>query len=150
VTQLDRISLLPERLYYYRQHRCATTHRKDRSLADLILVYDEVEDFLVESGLYDQYHDLFLQRQLQAFCGVYDNVQPAQRSEVMKMIGDRLGDDEWRYVDGTSQLPRRVLDFYAAMRGSNVAKIRRALRMSARDLYRSLGSPFASLRVQRS
>jgi glycosyltransferase involved in cell wall biosynthesis len=149
VTQLDRIALLPERLSYYRQHSGATTHRKDRSLMDLIIVYDRVKTFLVESGLYRQYRDVFLHHQLRAFSGVYDNIEPARQSEVMAMIHARLGKDEWQYLEGATQLPRRVLDFYAGLRGSVPAKIRRALRLSARDLYRSLGSPLASLRMQR-
>lgn len=149
ITQLVRIALLPERLSYYRQHRNATTHRKDRSLADLIVVYDHVKTDLVESGLYDQYRNLFLQHQLRAFCGAYDNIECSQKCEVMKMILARLGDEEWAYINGANRLPRRVRDFYAALRGAIPAKIRRALRLSARDLYRALGSPCASLRIQR-
>jgi len=149
VTQLDRIALLPECLSYYRQRSGATTHRKDRSLMDLILVYDRVRAFLMESDLYGQYRDLFLHHQLQAFSGVYDNIEPAHQSEVMAMMRARLGDDEWQYLDGANQLPPRVLDFYAELRGSVPAKIRRALRLSARSLYRSVGSPLAFLRMQR-
>jgi glycosyltransferase involved in cell wall biosynthesis len=149
VTQLDRIALLPERLSYYRQHPGATTHRKGRSLMDLILVYDHVKTFLLKSGLYRQYLDVFLHHQLRAFSGVYDNIEPAWQPEVMAMIRARMGEDEWQYLDGAHQLPRRVRDFYAEQRGSVPATLRRALRHSARDLYRSLGSPLAFLRTQR-
>lgn len=138
ITQLDKIAIIPERLAFYRQHALATTHRTDRSNFDMIRVYDIVEDFLIENELFDQYRDVFRFLQTSMFCNLHDNTTTSRQSEVMAIILERLDVDTLRYTKGKNELPRRVLDFYAALRGSKSAKIRRLVRRHARDGYRVL------------
>lgn len=138
VTQLDRIALLPERLSYYRQQPAATTHRSGWKRADLVTVMDLVKSFLDSSGLYPTYRNLFLQKQLESLCGVYDVVDPTLQAQAMQLIRERLGDDQWQYVNDNKPLRWQARDFYRSLNGSLFAKGRRALWLSARRCYRAL------------
>ena len=140
ITQLDKIAIIPERLAFYRQHASATTHRTDKSNFDMIRVYDIVKDFLIENDLFDQYRDVFRFLQTNVFCNVHDNTPKSSQAAAMSMILERLDDDALRYTEGKNDLSRRVLDFYAALGGSKVAKIRRHVRRHTRDVYRALRS----------
>lgn len=138
VTQLDKIAILPERLSYYRQQPSATTHQAGWKRADLAIVMDLVRDYLDESGLYETYRDHFLRKQLEFLCGIRDVVRPDLKPKAMSLIHVRLGDDQWQYLLDNKPLRWQVRDFYMAMRGSLVAKVRRACWLSARGCYRAM------------
>ncbi len=121
----------------------ATEHRANDTV-QLCLEYngeqvnDIVKDFLIENELFDQYRDVFRFLQTNTFCNVHDNTPKSSQAAAMSMILERLDDDALRYTEGKNDLSRRVLDFYAALRGSKVAKIRRHARRHARGVYRAL------------
>ncbi|MDA3834980.1 MAG: glycosyltransferase [Spirochaetales bacterium] len=138
VTQIDRIAILPERLSYYRQQPAATTHSNGWKRADLVTVMDLVKEYLVSSGHYPTYRDLFLRKQLESFYGVYDVVDPTLQAQVMRLIQERLGTDQWQYVTDGKALRWQVRDFYQALHGSLFARARRALWLAARQSYRAV------------
>lgn len=138
VTQVDKIAILPERLYYYRQQPSATTHSTGWKLADLATVMDLVKEFLDESGLYETYKDIFLGNQLELLCGFQDKVDRALKPKALQWVQARLGDEQWQYILGIKPLRWQTRDFYMAMRGSFVAKVRRAGWLFARSCYRAI------------
>jgi glycosyltransferase involved in cell wall biosynthesis len=140
VTQLDKISILPERLSYYRQQPSATTHQTGRKVADIVIVMDLVKGYLTENKLYATYKDAFLWHQLEILSGMADRVGPAMKPIVMKMIQERLGDDHWQYIMERKPLRWQTRDFYLAMRGILFSQIRRAIWLSARRYYRKVNS----------
>ncbi len=138
VTQLDRITLLPERLSYYRQQPEATTHKTGWKRADLAVVMDMVGQYLHESGLYGTYRDLFLRQQLEMLCGIYDVVDPSLKTKASSLIDDRIGKDQMQYILSGKPLRWQARDFYLARQGSYFAGLRRSLWLISRCLYRSL------------
>ncbi|MCP4265135.1 MAG: glycosyltransferase family 2 protein [Candidatus Brocadiaceae bacterium] len=140
VTQLDNIAILPKRLSFYRQQELATTHRTDWKLADLAIVMDLVRDYLLDNNMYDTYKDEFLQQQLGRLCGMTDSMDRHLKQQAMQMVYDRLGDDQWQYINDNKQLRWQTRDFYLAIRGSLIAKARRIIWLLSRSCYRFLKS----------
>jgi len=138
ITSLENINLLPERLYFYRQHPEATTHRTDNRLFDLATVMDITEEYLIENNLYEQYKDEFLRQQLGLLAGMYDKVDSSLKPKALKIIIERLENNQWDYILNKKSLRWQTRDFYLAINGSVVAKIKRALWLSIRYIYRSL------------
>ncbi|MBP7051978.1 MAG: glycosyltransferase [Phycisphaerae bacterium] len=138
LTLADGLALLPERLYYYRVNAAATTCRTDWKRADAIAIYDMIKDMLVQKDLYRDYRDVFLLRRLGHFRSLYDAMEEPFKRQVLAMIRDRLGDDEWFYICGENKLRWQDRDFYMALRGSVGAKVRRAVWLSTRACYRRL------------
>jgi glycosyltransferase involved in cell wall biosynthesis len=138
VTQLDKIAILPERLYFYRQQPSATTYQTDWRMADLAIVMDLVQLYLHESGLYDTYKDIFLQKQLELLSGFVNGVDEHLKPKAMQWVLDRLGDDHWYYIYDKKPLRWQARDFYLTINGSLSAKIRRSFWLSARSCFRAI------------
>lgn len=138
ITQIDKISILPERLSFYRQQPSATTHKKDWRLADLALVMDLVRDYLVDHGLYGTYKNVFLLKQLELLRGIVDGIDRSLKPKAMLLVKQRLGDDQWRYILEKGPLRWQTRDFYLGIRGSVYARMRRSLWLFARYCYRSI------------
>jgi glycosyltransferase involved in cell wall biosynthesis len=137
VLEVDDVVFLPERLYYYRQHPDSICAGRGRRLADRILVYDLIREFLLSRSLYADYQDPFLEQQLGAFYAVHDRIDKTLRHDVMAMIQERMTDEHWRFVaDG--QLQRPIRDFFLSMRGDAAARFRRSAWLVARWSYRRL------------
>jgi hypothetical protein len=133
------VALLPERLYFYRQHPGSLCNSRGRKPTDRILVYDRIRGFLLSRSLYSDYQDPFLEQQLGVFYGAYDGIDQPRKGDVMAMIQERMTDEHWRFVaDG--QLARPVRDFYLSMNGDVAAKFRRSTWLAARWCYRRLRS----------
>lgn len=138
VTSLEKIALLPERLYYYRQQPSATTHKTDWRLADLVTVMDLVKDYLDGSGLYETYRDIFLQKQLELMSGFEDKIDPLLKPKAMELIRTRLGNEQWDYILNGKPLRWQARDFYMTIHGSTIARARRTAWLLARSCYRSI------------
>lgn len=138
ITKLDKIEILPERLYFYRQQSQATTHRTDKRLFDLATVMDITKEYLIRNNLYEQYKDEFLRQQLGLLAGMYDKVDSSLKPKALKIIIERLKNDQWDYILKKKPLRWQTRDFYLAINGDVVAKIKRALWLSIRYIYRSL------------
>ena len=138
ITRIDRISLLPERLYYYRQHSQATTHRTDKRLFDIATVMDIVKTYLIKSNVYETYKDEFLRQRLNLLSGMEDIIHGSLKEKALQLVLERLGEDEWSYVNSKKPLRKQSRDFYLSLQGNVLAKIRRQLWLLSRRMYRSL------------
>lgn len=137
LTHINRISLLPERLYFYRQQLQATTHRKDARLFDLATVMDLVRLQLVADGLYEQYKGEYLRQQLGLLYGMQDSIQKNLLNESIKRIRNRLTKEHWEYINSDRCALRwQAKSFYQALQGDMISKIKLKSWLFLRSLYR--------------
>ncbi len=135
----SKISLLPERMFYYRQQPNATSCRKGRSLFSLAKVMDIVEMNLVETGVYETYKNYFWKKRLELLHGMYDFIKPDFKVEALQMIHDRLNTEGKSFLETSESIltPRTRL-FYRMIRGNVLAKIRYNSFICLRAIYRKL------------
>lgn len=134
-----RITLLPERMFYYRQQPNATSCRNGRSLFSLVNVMDIVETNLRETGVYETYKIIFWKKRLELLHGMYDFIKPELKEEAMQMILDRIDGDGGLFLKESSKLlTSRTRTFYRMIRGRFSARIRYNMFMGLRTIYRKL------------
>ena len=139
VTYLDRISLLPERLSYYRQSPGNTTSRKGRSVFSLAYVMDITKQQLIEDGFYDTYKNEFLRSRLNLLQGMYDHIKPELKNEALALVKERLGEDEIANIrNPQNELTSRTRNFYGMLNGSLVATLKYRGFNLIRSIYRKV------------
>ncbi len=134
----NKISILPEKLYYYRVQPLATTQRTDWGLSSLIVIMDYVQKFLLAHQVYDDYRDVFIKYQMESFCTVYDNINLQNKEKVMTLIEARLNNDHWEYFKSQKPLTWRARSLFSYISGDTIAKIQRKLFFFLRSCYRKL------------
>lgn len=140
VTALDKISVLPERLSYYRQNPFNTTSRKDKSVYSLAYVMDITGEYLKNNALYETYKEFYLYKRLSLLHGMYDYIDPKLKSKAMQMIRERINNDAIEYIHSPScKLSKRTLLFYKGYFAGNVfAKLQYDTIIFARAIYRKI------------
>lgn len=116
---IEKITLIPERLVYYRVQPMQTSSRKDSSLFSLAKVYDLVYEYLQQNPeLYEKYRDWFWCRRLYALAGMFDSIMPELKENAIQMIKERLNDDAWEALHSDRiKLPVHRMDFYRMLDG---------------------------------
>ncbi len=139
-TTLDKIEILPERLFGYRQSLFNTSSRKDESVCSLAYVMDITGDYLKNNNLYPVYKDEYLRSRLGLLHGMYDYIKPELKSKAMQMIRERLDTDAIAYLNSpTCILSRRSRLFYKGyFMGNLIAKFQYDSLMLARAIYRKI------------
>lgn len=138
LTQVNKISLLPEKLAFYRQQPEATTAKKDKKLFHLAFVMDIVQNYLKESHLYDTYKQEFLRQQLNLLHGMYDNIQNEFKEEALKLIKERITSEHYTFIENGGNIRKTSKLFYLGLKGDLFAKLKLSSWQSARSLYRKL------------
>ncbi|MGN0222520.1 MAG: glycosyltransferase family 2 protein [Muribaculaceae bacterium] len=122
ITLLDKISIVRERLLYYRLRPGATSNKRGKSLMDLITVREMVEKDLRKNQLFEKYHDSFFSMQLTNMMSVYKAIEPQHKAEVKSRILSIIDQPRIQYVcsqRGFSNYRRKV--FYRGIAGSRCA-----------------------------
>jgi glycosyltransferase involved in cell wall biosynthesis len=140
ITQLDKISILPERLSYYRQQPEATTAKKDKKLFHLAYVTDIVNQYLKENKIYDKYRNEFLRQQLNLLFGMYDSVKEEYKKEALSIIKERLTDDHYSFIKQNNAIRKQAKYFYLSLRGNPLFKIKYQVWLTLRAIYRKIKS----------
>ncbi len=138
VTALDKISILPERLVYYRQQPAATTSQKDRRIFDLAYVMDTAKSYLETQNLYNSYKNEFLRQRLNLLFGMLDSVKDEFKNEALELINVRLSKDEWQYIQSKEPLRIQARWFYKSKGGDFISLIKYQLWKLVRLLYRKI------------
>ena len=137
VTTLEKISLIPERLSYYRQQIGSTSNRKGKSVFSLAYVMDIVKEQLLSDGLYDTYKNEFLFWRTTCLYGMYDVVYPELKAEALELVRERFGKDEIAYIkDSNNELSGRVRNFYGMVQGNKWATMKYNGVRKVRAIYR--------------
>lgn len=140
VTKLDKISILPERLAYYRQQPNATTAKKDKKLFHLAFVMDIVQKYLKDNQLYDLYRNTFLDQQINFLAGMYDNIKKEYKAEALVLIKDRMEPEHFLYLNEKNGLRKQTKYFFRAMNGNFKAKMQLQLWYVSRIIFRKFKS----------
>lgn len=138
MTALKKITLVSERLVFYRQQPYATTAKTGWKRADYFHILDQVAEYLRTSGLEKVYGDILMQRQLEAWAGVYDIIDPDLKPRVLNMIINRYTTSHAEYIRSNKPLRWRARTFFKALNGQTSAKLALALWTNTRQLYRLL------------
>ena len=136
ITQLENISILPEKLSYYRQQPNATTHRTDRRLFDIATIMYIVEKYLKDADIWEKYKYTFLESQLNMLSGMYDKAHKSLKSEALQIVQNQLNDEKWQYIHSNKPLRWQGRIFYLSIEGSLLAKVEYHLWIMTRKLYR--------------
>jgi glycosyltransferase involved in cell wall biosynthesis len=140
ITELNKISILPEKLSFYRQQAGATTHKKDEKLFHLATVMDITKQYLNKAKLYAVYKDEFLRQQLNLLFGMYDNVNTSLKKEAIVLIKDRLESDQIGYIHSNKPLRMQARMYYKGLLGSLVGKVKFKFWKLTRSIYRDLSA----------
>ena len=137
VTSLEKISIIPEKLSFYRQQPNSTTNRKGPSMFSLAYVMDIVEKQLKTDGIYQTYKNEFMYWRITCLYGMCDSISSAYREEAILKVKERIGEDEIAYLNNPrNELSSRVRDFFRMIQGDNWAKLKYNGFRLVRAIYR--------------
>jgi len=140
ITALDKITILPEILSYYRQQPEATTYQNDRRMFDLAYVMDITKEHLKKQGFYEFYKTQFIKQRLDLLFGMYDRVKKELKSEALEIIDERFLDEERQYVYGRGDLRIQARWFFRWRCGDFSSLIMYHSWIAVRYFYRMLKS----------
>lgn len=133
----SRITLIPERLFHYRQHKNATSARKGKSLFSLAKVMDIAGDQLKADGIYQEYKECYLSKRLTLLHGMYDFIMPEYKDEALRMTRERLDDEARDFIRRNKRmLSSRTRWFYGMLQGNWIDIVRYKCLMMVRSIYR--------------
>jgi len=138
ITKLDKISLLPEVLSFYRQQPNATTYQTDRRVFDLLKVMDITQTYLIENNLFQKYQELFFEMQINFMFGMYDKAQKDLKVEALKIIQSTLTPLHWNYINSKSQLRWQAREYFKMSDGSIISAFKYKAWKFTRHCYRVL------------
>ena len=139
VTSLDKVSIIPERMLFYRQHRTSTTSKKDESVFSLAYVMDITKQQLMDDEVYELYKNEFLRSRLSLLHGMYDYVRPDLKEEALAIVEARLGGDEIAYIhEPSNELSYYSRWFYLSLEGNKMAHMKYLSYRTIRSIYRKL------------
>ena len=138
ITAMEKVSILPERLAYYRQQPDASTAKKDSRLFHLVYVMDIVEKQLKEQDIFNEYKTIFYTQQLNFFQGMYDNIQEKYKEEALVLIKERLNNDHLQFLKSTNLVRPPAKFFLKSISGNMFASLQYASWKFARKLYRTI------------
>ena len=140
MTSIDAISILPEKLAFYRQQPNATTSQKDKRVLDLAYVMDISKKYLVENNLYSKYKNEYLRQRLNLLFGMYDSIKNQQKSKALALIKERLNKDELLFIKESTQIRVQAVWFYKSLDGDLLSKIKYSIWFTSRSIYRKIKS----------
>jgi glycosyltransferase involved in cell wall biosynthesis len=138
VTKINKVSILPEKLAFYRQQANATTAQKDKKLFHLVYVMDVVKIYLKESNLFEEYKNEFYIQQLNFFFGMYDNVKKEYKAQALILIKERLEDTHYNFLKTTDFVRPQAKYFLKSLKGNYLSIIRLTLWKLTRSVYRKI------------
>jgi glycosyltransferase involved in cell wall biosynthesis len=122
----EKISVLPEELYYYRQREGSTTHKDDETTFDLFAVYRQIEMFLKENGYYSRYRNIFLEQKLGGIHYRYFQIKDELKQVFCQKIREIIGTEEKEFIKKLSIREFNYKLFYSDLIGD--AELQRSVR----------------------
>jgi len=138
MTMAKKISILPEKLSYYRQQPNATTAQKNDKLLHLAFVLDDAKKNLVNNGNWELYSSEFYRQQLNLLFGMYDNIRQEFKDKALFLIKERLTQDHYNYIDNNEGVRKQAKWFYQSLKNNKIAKLKFYFWKKARSLYRTI------------
>lgn len=138
ITSINKVSLLPERLAYYRQQPGATTAKKDSKLFHLVYVMDIVGKYLKNHSLFEKYKEVYYTQQLNFFQGMYDNIKSKYKEEAICLIEERLDQHHIQFLKKTNLVRPQAKNFLLGLKGDPLAALKYNSWKLTRLLYRTI------------
>ena len=130
VTLADKISIVPERLYYYRRNLNSTMQTRGEHSLHMVPIYEKIREYLLASGYHATYREKFISMKLDVWFRHYRNLPTSLQPRYLAMIREVLNEDDREFYRTTS-CKKIVKLFYAMIEGdeSDVRKFRTAYAM---------------------
>jgi len=93
VTQARQIFVLPEPLYHYRCNPDSIMQSSIQRFSDAVITRELTLAYLLKSGYYDTYKDVFIPQKLRSLEEYYDWV-PSVRSDILQQVHASLTEDD--------------------------------------------------------
>lgn len=136
ITQINNISIIPQKLSFYRQQAEATTHRSDERLFDLAKVMKITETFLLETNQFETYKDTFLKHQLNFLHGMYDKADKDIKIKALKIVKESVNNLSYQYLDEDKPLRWQTKMFFNGLRGQKISQFKLVMWLFLRKIYR--------------
>ncbi|MDR2441537.1 MAG: glycosyltransferase family 2 protein [Planctomycetaceae bacterium] len=129
-----KMALLPEVMYHWRSNpQSASREPSKKYFMGLPITYDLIKEMLVKTGnYYGKWKQLFLYQKLWALRAVYSHLPRYQQMEFLRMVRNRIGQDEQEYLSQKNNLKHYIKVFYFALQGSHFAAAENAVHLTLR------------------
>ncbi|MDR1963459.1 MAG: glycosyltransferase [Planctomycetaceae bacterium] len=124
VLQAEKISILPEELYYYRQRENSITQSCGREYFDLFEILQRIEQFLKENGYYDQFKEYFIIMVIGYLQHHYLWIKDELKPEFSEKLKNSLGDAEMDYLRNDCHIDPSIIYFYYQITGNRYLFLR--------------------------
>jgi len=134
ITLAEKISIVPEQLYYYRDNPSSVSHASVEHAMDIVLIFDKVYRYLLESDYYMSYREKYISVKLEHLYWHYCLVPAPMKSRFAAMIRDSLtADDRTFYHTAPKEhVSETIKLFYEMIDGDLVEAINYAWHTSPR------------------
>jgi glycosyltransferase involved in cell wall biosynthesis len=142
-----KISVVPEKLYNYRQNPASLMHDKNRGYGRGIAKTMEcIKAHLVDSGHYaGAWKEVFLHQKLILLHAWYNRIAPQFRAEMRATFVQAFGADEREYLR-THKMSGRFKDFFLMLDGDSSVILRYYARQTFAALGKSISLPIRAVR----
>ena len=126
ITQANKISVVPERLYHYRQRTTSIMGtRKKKHMMDIVPIYNRIQEYLLESGYYTAYRDKFIETKLIIWRRVHIFLSVSLKREFAAKIRESLSTDDREFYRTAPQelIPKRIRWFYEMIDGGPIETV---------------------------
>jgi len=127
VTLAKRISVVPEQLYHYRCNPNSTLQAPENKvyLFDLIPIYRKIDEFLRESGLFEEYREIFIPMKLHIWHSLLLRLGRKNHVRIFQEIHKSLTADDREFYRTAPKvlIPKRVRQFYLEIDGSPIERM---------------------------
>lgn len=132
---MDKISIIPERLYGYRISAGQTSRKKGKVLLDFIYVHDYLRDYLEKNGKFDEYRKDYYKSLANAMYSVHTTINAEYRDEALKECRKHLRPEMGTVV---KDMNRNVRLFISSLQGNTLAGLLLFILQSLQTLYRKI------------
>jgi glycosyltransferase involved in cell wall biosynthesis len=121
-----KFAFIPEQLLWYRvTPGSLMLNLKKGYFRNIVIVYDCIKKNLLNADKYNgEWKELFLVSKLRGMASRYHDVLKAEQPAMLDEIRASIGDDEREFLKQSNNLPWYVTDFYNALDGSKIAKVK--------------------------
>jgi glycosyltransferase involved in cell wall biosynthesis len=145
-----KMAFVPEYLINYRFCLDSLSVNIKREYFRQIVVANEIiKEHLIRIGKYHGFwKQLFIEQKLHTMAARYNDIPRKLQPVMLAEIRASLGDDELEFLAGQHNLPWYVTDFYNAIAGSKIAKVKCAVNSTLRTILRTIRFQSAKFKEQ--
>ena len=124
----NRIAYIPVPLYFYRNRPGSIMKKKKSQYNDIFDIFSLLKKHLEKKGCYEQHRKEFARQKLYNLYHLgFEQFGWSSKKQIREKIRMSLTNDEWDYVLSNASMGRHRRNFYKAMRGDLIAKIKFSL-----------------------